>query len=123
MVAAGAGTVWRGGRQRRVVCVLVKEGQFKGEREGSCDGVTRTKSDRRWRDLLLSGGGTGQNAAPASLILAPSLSFGPSSSAPLPQTLPSVLWKLPFFYFLFPPLLLANPAGSGLRFPNLDIWV
>lgn len=53
MVAAGAGTVRRGGRQRRVVCVLVKEGQFKGEREGSCDGVTRTKSDRRWRDLLL----------------------------------------------------------------------
>lgn len=32
MVAAGAGTVRRGGRQRRVVCVLVKEGQFKGER-------------------------------------------------------------------------------------------
>lgn len=32
MVAAGAGTVWRGGRQRLVVCVLVKVGQFKGER-------------------------------------------------------------------------------------------
>lgn len=33
MVAAGAGTVWREGRQRLVVCVLVKEGQFEGERE------------------------------------------------------------------------------------------
>lgn len=33
MVATGAGTLWRGeGRQRLVVCVLVKEGQFKGKR-------------------------------------------------------------------------------------------